>query len=322
MKAALYRETGAATDVLAIEEIDAPAPGAGEVAVRIHVSGVNPTDVKARSGAVPRPIRGFQVPHQDGAGVIESVGEGVDASRVGQRVWVMLGAVGPIGTAGELCVVPSEFALPLPDNASFSLGASLGVPAVTAEHCLRADGPIAGQTVLVAGGAGAVGHFAIELARKAGARVIATVSNDDKAALASAAGADLVVDYTKPDALDTIRSFSPTVDRIVEVNLAANLELDLAVSHPGTVVVSYAASGDDPVLPVRACMSANVVLRFVLLYGVPRPQLLEAAHAVSEAVSAGALTELPVHRYPLTQIADAHQAQESGVVGKILVDIL
>jgi NADPH2:quinone reductase len=304
---------------LAVEEIDAPEPGPGEVRVKVAVSGVNPTDVKARSGAVPRPIRGFQVPHQDGAGVIESVGPDVDPARVGQRVWLMLAAVGPYGTAGELCVVPQEHALPLSAEASFELGASLGVPAVTAQHCLLADGPISSQTVLVAGGAGAVGHFAIELARLAGARVIATVSSAEKAELARASGADLVVDYKDRDVVDQIKAFSPTVDRVIEVNLGANLDLDLQLAHPGTTVVCYAASGSDPALPVRACMSANVVLRFVLLYGVVKHALLEAARGVNDAVAAGALTGLPEHRFTLDQIAAAHEAQEAGVVGKVLV---
>jgi NADPH2:quinone reductase len=321
MRAALYRETGPARDVLRIEDVDPPEPGPGEVLVRIRVSAVNPTDVKARSGAVPRPIDGFQVPHQDGAGVIESVGDGVDSARIGQRVWLMLAAAGRYGTAGELCVVPQEQALPLPEDVSFELGASLGVPAVTASACLLADGPIEGQTVLVAGGAGAVGHFAIELARLAGARVVTTVSSPEKAELATAAGADLVVNYREPGALDRIRTFSPPVDRVIEVNLGANLDLDLELARPGTRVVCYAATGDDPVLPVRACMTANVVLRFMLLYRIPRPALLEAARGVNDAVAAKALTELPLHTFGLDDVVAAHKAQEAGVTGKVLVTL-
>jgi NADPH:quinone reductase len=319
VRAAVYRETGKASDVLTVEEIERPEPGAGEVRVRVHVSGVNPTDVKARSGAVPRPIRNFQVPHQDGAGVIDAVGPGVDESRIGQRVWLLMAAVDPFGTAAEWTVVPAQQAVPLPDGVSYELGASLGVPAMTAHRCLFADGPIDGQTVLVSGGAGAVGHFAIELARQAGARVITTVSSAEKADLATKAGADLVVDYTQSDALERIRAFAPTVDRVVEVNLGANLDLDLALARPDSTIVSYAASGPDPTLPVRACMSANVVLRFVLLYGVPRPALMEAANAITAAMEAGALTDLPVHRFSLDEVAAAHEAQEAGAIGKVLV---
>jgi NADPH2:quinone reductase len=319
MKAALYRSTGAAADVLTYEEIDAPEPGPGEVLVRVHASGVNPTDYKTRGGLTARPIDEFQIPHHDGAGVIEAAGPGVDPARVGQRVWLWMAAAGRCwGTAAEWTVLPEPFAMPLPDNATFELGASLGIPALTAHHCLFADGPVAGKTVLVAGGAGAVGHFAIQLTKRAGARVIATVSSPAKAALAEAAGADLVVNYRSADAADQIRAFGP-VDRVVEVALGANLRLDLAVGHYGTVVVAYAAEATDPVLPVRACMSANIVLRFVLLYGVPVAELEAAAADVTAAVAEGALTELPVHRFPLADIVSAHEAAERGVTGKIIV---
>lgn len=321
MRAALYEHTGPARQVLHVEEIEAPEPGAGQVRVRISVSGVNPTDYKARSGAVPRPIDGFQVPHHDGAGVIEAVGEGVDPSRVGQRVWLFFAAVGRWGTAAQYCVVPAENAVALADTVSDELGASLGVPAVTAHHCLTADGPLAGACVLVAGGAGAVGHFAIELAKHQGARVAATVGNEENAELARAAGADLVVDYRAADALEQLRAWSTRMDRVVEVALGANLELDLQLAGPGTTIVAYAASGDDPTLPVRKCMTANVVIRFVLLYGVPRDDLMRSVRAVAEAADAGALSELPVHRFGLEDIAAAHELAESGASGKTLIDL-
>jgi NADPH2:quinone reductase len=321
MKAAVYRGTGPARDVLRVEEMDRPEPGPGEVLVRVHASGVNPTDFKARSGAVPRPIAEFQVPHQDGAGVIEAVGAGVDPARTGERVWVWFAAHGSRwGTAAEYTVVPARQAVHLPEGASFEFGASLGVPAMTAHRCLFADGPIAGKTVLVAGGAGAVGHFAIELAKWAGARVVTTVSSPEKASLAAKAGADLVVNYRDEDAAEQIKAFAATVDRVTEVALGANLKLDLAVAGPSTVVVTYAADGPDPVLPVRACMTANMTLRFVLLYGVPDLALDEAAADITAAVTAGALTELPAHRFPLSEIASAHEAAEGGAIGKVIVN--
>jgi len=321
MKAAVYRETGDARDVLRVEEVDRPEPGPDEVRVRVHVSAVNPTDVKARSGAVPRPIDGFQIPHQDGAGVIDAVGSGVDPSRVGERVWLWMAAADKWGSAAEWTVVPQEQAVLLPEGSSFELGAQLGVPALTAYHCLLADGPIEGKNVLVAGGAGAVGHFAIELARQAGAHVVSTVSGPEKAALATAAGAHAVVDYTADEAVDQLKAFAPRMDRIIEVAIGANLAMDLELSGPGSTIVSYAASGSDPTLPVRACMSANVTLRFVLLYGVPRPALEEAARGVTDALDSGALSTLPVHRFALDDVADAHEAQEAGVTGKVLVDV-
>jgi NADPH2:quinone reductase len=320
MRAAMYDGHGPAREVLRVEEIDRPEPGPGEVRIRIEASGVNPTDWKSRGGVTPRPFDGFQIPHQDGAGVIDAVGAGVDPDRRGQRAWTYLAATGRIwGTAAQWSVVRADRAIALPDGASAELGASLGVPAMTAYHCLFADGPLEGRNVLVSGGAGAVGHFAIELAKHAGARVVATVSGSAKAQLAARAGADLVVNYNDADATEQVRSFAPRMDRIVEVALGANLELDLAVSGPQTVIVAYAAEAQDPVLPVRACMSANILLRFMLLYGVPPVELSQAADGVSRALSAGALTELPVIRFPLDEIAAAHEAVEAGAVGKVIV---
>ena len=319
MRAALYSETGKAADVLRVEEVPRPEPGPGEVLVRVYASGINPTDYKARSGAVPRPMEDFQIPHHDGAGVIEAVGPGVDPGRVGQRVWLFLAAAGRRwGTAAEWTVVPERQAVLLPDGASFELGAQLGVPAMTAHYCVTCDGPVSGQTVLVAGGAGAVGHFAIGLARRAGARVVTTVSSPQKAALAEEAGAEKVVNYRSPDAVDQIKGFGP-VDRVIEVALGANLELDLAVVQPHARIVTYAAEAADPALPVRTCMTANITLRFVLLYGVPMTALEQAGADITAALAAGELTGLPVHTFPLTDIAAAHEAAESGVLGKVIV---
>jgi NADPH2:quinone reductase len=320
MKAALYRHTGPAAEVLQVEEIERPQPGPGEVLVRVRASGVNPTDCKSRAGMTPRPIDGFQIPNMDGAGIIEAVGSGVDPGRVGERVWLWFASAGRRwGTAAEWTVVPQRQAAPLPDGASFDLGASLGVPAMTAHYCVFSDGPVNGQTVLVAGGAGAVGHFAIELAKRAGARVITTVSSAEKAALAEKAGADLVVNYRTADVAEQIHAFAAAVDRVIEVALGADLALDLAVARAGTTVVTYAAEAADPVLPVRQCMTANVVLRFVLLYGVPAAALDRAAADVTAALAAGDLTSLPVQKFPLDRIAAAHEAAETGVTGKIIV---
>jgi NADPH:quinone reductase len=320
MKAALYTRTGPAAEVLHVEEIERPQPGPGEVLVRVRASGINPTDWKTRAGMTPRPIDGFQIPHLDGAGIIEAVGPGVDPGRVGERVWLVMASAGRRwGTAAEWTVVPERQAVPLPDGASFELGASLGVPAMTAHYCLFSDGPISGQTVLVAGGAGAVGHFAIELAKRAGARVITTVSGPEKAALAEKAGADLVVNYRSADAVQQVRAFAPAVDRVIELALGANLALDLAMARPVTTVVTYAAEAADPVLPVRACMNANIVLKFVLLYGVAVAALEQAAADITAALTAGDLTGLPVHKFPLDSIVAAHEAAEAGVVGKVIV---
>jgi NADPH:quinone reductase len=322
MKAALYRAYGSAADALRIEDIDRPEPGPGQVRVRMQLSGVNPTDWKSRSGATARPIDGFQVPHHDGAGVIDAVGPGVDAGRVGERVWTWMAAAGNRwGTAAQWSVLPARGAVHLPDGATAELGASLGVPAMTAHRALFADGPVDGKSVLVAGGAGAVGHYAIELAKFYGARVATTVSGPAKAELAAKAGADLVVNYRDADVADQVRAFAPQMDRIIELALGANLDLDLAVSGSRTHIVDYAAEATDPVLPVRRCMNANVTLRFILLYGIPAEAADHAVADISRALQAGALTELPVTRFSLDQVAAAHDAVEAGAVGKVLIEI-
>lgn len=322
MRAARYDRYGPAADVLRVEEIERPEPGPGEVRVRLQVSGINPTDWKSRAGVTPRPIDGFQIPHHDGAGVIDMVGEGVDPARNGERVWIWFAAsTRRWGTAAEWTVLPERQAARLPDGSSAELGASLGVPAMTAHRCLFADGPLDGQTVLVAGGAGAVGHFAIELAKHAGARVITTVSGPQKAELAAKAGPDHVVNYRDADAADQIRALGPPVDRVIEVALGANLELDLAVTRPHASIVTYAAEPADPELPVRACMTANLTLRFVLLYGVPPVALDQAASDITSALADGALTELPVTRFALDDVVAAQDAVEAGTLGKVVIDL-
>lgn len=321
MLAATYLGTGPAQDVLMVRNVDRPEPGPGQVRVRMSVSAINPTDVKTRAGLTPRVITEFQVPHMDGAGTIDAVGEGVDSRRIGERVWVMLAALDRWGTAAQWSVVPDHHAIPLPDHASFDLGATLGVPAMTAAHCLVADGPIEGKDILVAG-VGAVGRAAIQLAHWAGARVIATVSSDQKAQLAIAAGADHVVNYRDPAAADLIRQRCPAgVNRVIEVALGPNFDLDLAACAPGAGIVVYAIDGPDPVIPVRRCMTAGIFLRFMLLYSVPDEALTRALAMVNAALDDGALDLAPHQRFPLADIVSAHHAQEAGPLGRILVDI-
>lgn len=321
MRAAVYRTTGDA-DVLEVTDIKTPGPGPGQVRVRLHASGINPTDVKSRSGATPRPIDGFQVPHHDGAGVIDAVGAGIDLARIGERVWVMLAAhANPYGTAADFCIVREDFARPLPAEITFAQGATLGVPALTAAYCLFADGPIEGTQVLVHGGAGGVGRYAVQLARWAGATVVATASSEAKQQIAREAGAHHVVDYRAADAAEQIRAIAPTIRRIIEVNIGANLDLDLEVSHPGTVIVVYAADGPDPVLPRRKLMTASVTLEFMLLYNTEREKFARALDLTEQALRDGALTMPPATIYRLEEIADAHRAQEAGPDTRILLGI-
>ncbi len=321
MFAAVYEHAGD-PEVLKVVEVPTPEPGPGEVRVRIACAGVNPTDWKSLSRAGPE--GDFAVPCRDGAGTIDAVGAGVDHGRIGQRVWVLLAALGrPWGTAAEFSVVPADRAVPLADSATFELGASLGVPALTAWHCLRADGPLDGLSVLVSGGAGAVGQMAIQLARfENAARVIATVSSPAKGEIAAAAGAHGVVNYREPGAVDTIRDHAPGgIDRFVEVALDANLALDLDVAAPHAVISSYGADEDSVAsVPVRRLMTANIVLRFMLLYGVTPTALQTAIERVSAAVSAEALTPLPLIRFPLSDTAAAFDAVRQGAVGKVLIE--
>lgn len=321
MLAAVYGDSGGSAD-LEVRQIGTPDPGHGEVRVRIAISGVNPTDWKARKRNPP-PGR-IVVPNQDGAGTIDTVGAGVSPDRVGERVWVLMAAHSGCGTAAEYTVVPADHAIPLPEDASFELGASLGVPALTACYCLNADGPPAGRTVLVSGGAGAVGHAAIELARFEDAgHVVTTVSSPEKAELARQAGAQTVVNYRDADVVDQIRTAVPRgVDQFVEVALHQNLELDLAVAAPHAVITSYAADDASVAqVPVRRLMAPNLTLRFMLLYRVPHQQLRDAIERTTAAVAAGALTTLPIHRFRLEQIAEAHDAVEGGAVGKVVIDL-
>ena len=339
MRAVVYSETGG-PEVLAVVDRRVPEPGPGEVRVRVAVSGVNPTDWKARRGRAPGQKLAFPelVPNQDGAGTIDDVGEGVDPARVGERVWLWEVAWERAeGTAQELVVLAGRQAVPMPDRVSFEAGASFGIPALTAHRCLTvseagprrlAPGALGGRTVLVAGGAGAVGHAAIQLAGWARADVIATVSSDEKAVLARAAGAGEVVNYREEDAADRIRRLAPDgVDIAVEVAPAANAALDAAVLAPNGTVAVYASDGADEVgLSVRQLMFRNVRYQFVLVYTVPAQAKDEAVADVAAAAAAGALpvgeeAGLPLHRFPLERTADAHAAVEAGTVGKVLVDV-
>jgi NADPH2:quinone reductase len=325
MRAALYRAHGPASAVLAIEDLPLPEPGPGEVRVAVRRSAVNPTDWKQRwANGETRAVSGlpFIVPNQDGAGVIDAVGPRVDPARIGQHVWLYFASYRrQFGTAEEFVCLPEAQAVELPPGTSFELGASLGIPALTAHRCLFADGSVRGRVVLVAGGAGAVGHFAIELAKWADARVVATVSGEEKGKLAAAAGADLVVNYRDADAAEQIKKFAPEgIDRIVEVSLGANYALDSAVFGPFGVASTYAA---DPVdaLDVGSLMRRNIALRFVLVYTMGTAAVAAAIGDVTTALRASALTELPAHHFSLDDVAAAHDAVESGAIGKVFIDI-
>jgi NADPH2:quinone reductase len=338
MRAITYTRPGDAS-VLELVEKPIPEPGDGEVRIRVLVSGVNPTDWKSRSGAFGGALTEATVPNHDGAGVVDTVGAGVTGFSVDDRVWVTLAGDGrPAGgTAQEFTVVPAERAFALPAGADFELGASIGIPAATAHRALTVaeDGParlqsdaLGGRTVLVAGGAGAVGNAAIQLARWAGAEVIATVSGAAKARLATAAGAHHVVNYKEADAVEAIRRVAPDgVDLVVEVAAGANAELDLAVLGPRGAISIYANDGGARFnLDVRRNMGLNARYQFVLLYTVGWDRIVAAAADINQAIEDGAFrvgeqAGLPLHRYRLEDAATAHAAVESGAVGKVLITV-
>jgi NADPH:quinone reductase len=339
VRSVVYSRTGDPS-VLRIVDRDVADPEPGEIRVRIVVSGVNPTDWKSRLGSGDGAATPFPevTPNQDGAGVVDAVGEGVTDLAVGDRVWVFLaGHQRPTGTAQEYTNLPADRVVRLPAGTSFDIGASLGVPAMTAHRALTVseDGPerlhpgaLVGKVVLVAGGAGAVGHAAIQLARWAGATVITTVSSPAKAALAATAGAHHVVNYREEDSAAAIRKVAPDgVDLVAEVAIAANYRLNIDVVKPRASIASYANDGGSNVpLDVRQNMIKNLRYQFVLLYTVGDAALAAAVEDITsalrdEALPVGEDAGLPLHRYPLAETAAAHQAVEDSAVGKVLIDI-
>lgn len=327
MHAVWYEEFGPARKVLKQGDIETPSLGPGEVLIRVHVSGVNPSDVKRRSGRTTRAAKFPRViPHQDGAGVIEAVGEGVPQSRVGERVWVYEAQIGrPFGTAAELVLVPSENAVRLPDGVDFERGATLGVPAMTAYMCLFLDGAVTGQTILISGGAGACGNYAIQMAKWGGANVIATVSSDAKAWVSKKAGADHVLNYREDDLVSSIMELTggKGVDRVVEVAFGANISTDTVVLKQGGVIATYASDADTtPKIPFGDLITKCITTRFVLVYGMSRAMHKAAVDVIDKCLSAGSLHPQIAKKFTLAETVEAHEAVESRqCIGKVLVTI-
>jgi NADPH2:quinone reductase len=331
MQAVYYEKKGPARDVLKMGEREVPEPQAGEVRVRIHVSALNPSDTKARGGfrkqwAMPFPLI---TPHQDGAGVIDAVGPGVEAARVGQRVWVYEATLGrPFGTCAEFTTVPAHKAVPLPDGVDFEAGACMGIPAMTAYRCVLQDGPVRDQTVLVQGGAGAVGFYAVQIAKLEGARVIATVSREEQAVQARLAGADHVINYKTEDVVARVREITGMdsgVDRVVEVALGPNVAVDAALLKSNGVIATFASDAEqEPSVPFAALLAKHLTLRFVLVYAMPREAHDEAARYITAALRAGRFKH-QVHKcygFTLDEVVAAHEATESmSHVGKVLIRV-
>lgn len=324
MRALCYDTCGPARAVLQIRTLPRPEPGPGEVLVRVAVSGVNPSDAKTRAGLrAPIPFA-LVIPHSDGAGRIEAVGAGVDPGRLGQRVWLWNAAwQRAFGSAAEFVALPEAQAVPLPDAASYAEGACLGIPAMTARHAVFADGPVAGQTVLITGGAGAVGGYAVQMARLGGARVIATASAA-KAAQARAMGAEAVIDYHAADAAAQILEASGGgVDRIVEVEFGGNLPVTRQVLKPGGVIAAYGSMAvPEPVLPFYPMMFANQTLRMILIYGLAAGPRAEAIGDLNRWLAAKALTHPVALQVPLEEGWRAHEACESNArIGAALIEV-
>lgn len=326
MKAGWYEQHGPAKDVIQVGEMDTPIAGPNEARIRLYASGINPSDVKSRARMRSSSKWKRVIPHSDGAGVIDQVGAGIDPARVGQRVWVYNAQWGrPFGTAAEHITLPISQVVSLPDRASFAEGACLGIPAMTAHRCLFADGSIAGQTILVTGGAGAVGNYAIQLAKWAAAKVITTVSSKQKADHARQAGADYIINYRTQNVIDRINEITDSsgVDRIVEVDFGANLSVTEAILKANGTIASYASmSVPEPKLPHYSLMFKNINIRLVLVYDLPEEAKQHACKDIIQAIEDRKLSHPIAASFSLAQLAEAHVALESGTyIGNIVLEI-
>jgi NADPH2:quinone reductase len=325
MLAAFYDRTGAARDVLQVGEIDMPQVNDGDVLVRVHASGVNPSDVKSRRGAGRAPGFARVIPHSDGAGIIEATGRGVSQDRVGERVWLYNAQWRrAYGTCAEYVALPAELAVPLPANIDFATGACFGVPLLTAWQAVHIDGPIAGQTVLVQGGAGAVGHYAVQLAKLAFAKVAATVSSKAKADHAKAGGAELTIDYHHDDMTGLVEGFTKGqgLDRIIEVNLVENAARYVDLLRPDGRVVVYGSDRWDADLPLGSFLVHGIDLAFFIVYNLAPATRARAIAELTQLLVANALSHSVARRFPLSQAIDAHESVESGaVIGNVVIDV-
>lgn len=312
MKAAWYEKQGKAEDVFVIGEVDDPIPVAGEVRIRVKASGINPVDIKKRDNAfgygMPYPRI---IPHSDGAGIVDRLGEGVASEWLGKRVWCF-GAQSyrPFGTAAEYTVVPIEQVAALPDRVSFEQGACLGIPVITAHRAVHAGGTLTGKTVLVQGGAGTVGMTAIQFARKAGARVIATVRSESDLTAPTTYGADHVL-LTDGLLIEHLKELAPKgIDHIVEVALGANIKTDIAVLAQGGSISVYATDVAVPAIPAWELIFLNARLFFVGSDDVPKDAKAEAVAATNQLLEAGWQDFHIAAELPLEEIAAAHELVE------------
>jgi len=327
MRAAWFESFGSAKDVLQLGQQETPVPLRDEVLVRLATSGVNPSDVKKRAGSFPNLLDdGFVIPNSDGAGIIEAVGDDIDAGRVGERVWIYQAQYGRrFGTAAEYVAIDARRAPKLPDAASFEIGACLGIPAMTAHRCVFADGDVANQTILVTGGAGRVGHYAVQWASQAGATVIATASNDEDRDTCLSAGAQHVVNHRSDNVVAEIMAASngELVDRIVDVEFGANLPTSIEVLRIGGTIATYSSTQvTEPKLPFFLMMYKDITIRCVIVYAMPETAKEHAIADIDAALSANALQHRIAHTLPLDRIVEGNELVEQGSIrGAVVLSI-
>ena len=325
MRAAYYEKNGAARDVLHVGDVETPKPGLGEVRVKLKTSGVNPSDVKAREGRTRKIGYPRVIPHSDGAGEIDMVGDGVPTSRQGERVWVWNAQwKRPFGTCAQYVVLPQALAVALSASASFEAGACLGIPAMTAYHAVAVSGIGKGSNVLISGGAGGVGHYAIQFAKARGANVLTTVSSQAKADLARAAGADHTIDYKRDNVGERVMAAAGKagVDAIVEMDLAANAKLYPAVLRPRGHVVVYGTGSAEATIPAQPSLVNAFKIEFVYVYELTAAEREAAVSGINRMLEAKTLTNNVALTLPLDDIAAAHEAVEQGqTMGNVVVTL-
>jgi NADPH2:quinone reductase len=325
MLAGFYSQFGTAKEVLQVEEIMIPQLTKGQVLVRLFNSGVNPSDYKMRLGS--RPLTGpFQIPGSDGAGIIEQVGDGVSKERIGERVWVFNAAFHrQFGTSAQFTIVEDWMAQDLPANLSYAQGACLGIPVMTAYRCLFSDGPIQGKTIYIVGGAGVVAHYAIQLAKWGGAKVITSVSSDEKAVTAKAAGADEIIHYQQQNVVDRILQITNQegVDRIIEVDFGTNIKTCHQILKAGGVSVMYAfVSQPELPIPIMNLMAKNITLKFTLVYSISEKEREEVLLGIKQWLKQTKPIFNIAQQFSLTDIIQAHELVESGKkIGHVLLEI-
>lgn len=324
MKAAWFESFGAPADTIVIGDIEAPTPGPGEVLVKMHTTGVNPSDTKKRAGAFPNLLDdGLVIPHSDGAGVIEAVGKGVDFSRIGERVWIYQAQYGRrFGSAAEYVAIDSALAPSLPQPASFAVGAVLGIPVMTAHRCVYADGAVLGQTILVTGGAGRVGYYAIQWAKRGGAKVIATASNEQDKKLCLSLGADAVVNHRAESWAQDVLSVNHgnKVDRVIDVEFGQNLPQVLECIRIGGVIATYSSMVvPEPKLPFKQMMFMDLTIRMVIVYAMPDDAKRQAIEDIAEVLETDAFSHRIAHELPFSEMAKSHELIEQGGFGGCVV---